>query len=214
MRGWDRARWCLAARRVVEAVGGCPGRDSLRPVQVSLLGTTLLYLGSLTPAYLPQVSPYWPVMRARGLDAWWAKAAGTGLVVAAVATPHGAWFSLRPTIYHDVKHWAVLRGGRCLSCSRPIFSHDAYAYAAYGWLIHNRLNPYEVARVGCPAPSQTRLTGCGATRPPPMGRWHQIGHGLVDLAGFNLLLGSSDAHPRAPWGRPDRPLPSPSGPSR
>ncbi len=177
---WLRAEW---ERRRSDAVSAI----RLRPVQVGLLGTTLLYLGSLTPAYLPQVSPYWPTMRALGLDSWWAKAAGTGLVIAAVSLLIGAWFSLRPTLYHDVKHWAVLAWWSLpLLFAPPIFSHDAYAYAAYGWLIHNGLNPYEVAPGGLPGAFADQVDWLWRYTPAPYGPLAlQIGHGLVDLSGFN-----------------------------
>ena len=51
--GWVRARWQDFVRAI-----------RLAPVRLGLLGTVLLVVGSLSPAYLPQASPYWPVMRA------------------------------------------------------------------------------------------------------------------------------------------------------
>ena len=49
----------------------------LAPVWHGLVGTVLLALGSLSPAYLPQASPYWGPMRA----------ACAGLVAAGLASP-------------------------------------------------------------------------------------------------------------------------------
>ena len=72
------------------------------PVRRGFLGSTLLFLGSLTPAYLPQNSPWWDSIRALGLDNWPAKAFGTALVVAGVALLVEAWFKLRPALYHEV----------------------------------------------------------------------------------------------------------------
>lgn len=171
------------ARRWADAVAAI----RLRPVQVGLLGTTLLALGSLTPAYLPQASPFWPTMRALGLDTWPAKAGGTALVITSVALLIGAWFSLRPTVYHDVKHWAVLAWWSLpLLFAPPIFSHDAYAYAAYGWLLHNGLNPYEVVPGGLPGTFADQVDWLWRYTPAPYGPLAlQIGHGLVDVAGFN-----------------------------
>ena len=80
----------------------------LRPVQVGLLGTVLLVLGSLSPAYLPQASPYWPVMRSLGLDNEVARVAATGLVIGAVGLLIWSWYRLRPAVYADVKPWAIL----------------------------------------------------------------------------------------------------------
>ena len=77
------------------------------PVRRGLLGSVLLFLGSLTPAYLPQNSPWWDPLRALGLDNWPVRVLGTALVVAAVALMVEAWFKLRPSLYHEVKHWPI-----------------------------------------------------------------------------------------------------------
>ena len=77
------------------------------PVRRGFLGSALLFVGSLTPAYLPQNSPWWDSMRALGLDNWPAKAFGTALVIAGVALLVEAWFKLRPALYHEVKHWPI-----------------------------------------------------------------------------------------------------------
>ena len=113
-------------------------------VKRGLFATFLLFLGSLTPAYLPQNSPWWEPIRALGWDTWPAKVIGTALVVSAVVLLVSAWFRLRPGLYLDFKHWAVcLIWSLPLLFAPPIFSHDAYSYAAQGWLLHNGLNPYE-----------------------------------------------------------------------
>lgn len=159
----------------------------IRPVRMGLLGTILLALGSLTPAYLPQSSPYWGPARALGLDAWWAKALGTGMVIAATGLLVVAWFRLRPTIYVGVKHWAVLVWWSLpLLFAPPIFSHDAYSYAAHGWLIHNGLNPYEAAPGALPGPFADQVAWMWRYTSTPYGPLSlQISHGLVELAGLN-----------------------------
>lgn len=159
----------------------------LRPVQAGLLGTALLALGSLTPAYLPQSSPYWGPARALGLDTWWAKAFGTALVIAAVALLIVAWFRLRPSVYVGVKHWAVLAWWSLpLLLAPPVFSHDAYSYAAQGWLIHNGLNPYETSPSVLPGPFADQVAWLWRYTPAPYGPLAlQLSHGLVLLAGLN-----------------------------
>jgi len=113
-------------------------------VRRGLLGTTCIFAGSLTPAYLPQNTPWWEPIRHLGLDNWPARVAGTALVVVGVALLVSAWFKLRPSLYVHVKHWAIcLIWSVPLLFAPPIFSHDAYGYAALGWLLRNGLNPYE-----------------------------------------------------------------------
>ncbi len=159
----------------------------LRPVRIGLVGTILLALGSLSPAYLPQASPYWPTMRALGLDSDLARVLATGMVIGAVGLLIVAWYRLRPAVYRDVKHWAVLVWWSIpLLVAPPIFSHDAYSYAAQGWLIHNGLNPYEVSPSVLPGPFADQVAWLWRYTPAPYGPLGlTISHGLVDLAGLN-----------------------------
>lgn len=159
----------------------------LRPVRIGLVGTILLALGSLSPAYLPQASPYWPTMRALGLDSDLARALATAMVIGAVGLLIVAWYRLRPAIYRDVKHWAVLAWWSLpLLIAPPIFSHDAYSYAAQGWLIHNGLNPYEVSPSVLPGTFADQVAWLWRYTPAPYGPLAlSIAHWLVDLAGLN-----------------------------
>ena len=159
----------------------------LRPVQVGLLGTVLLVLGSLSPAYLPQASPYWPVMRSLGLDNEVARVAATGLVIGAVGLLIWSWYRLRPAVYADVKPWAILCWWSLpLLVAPPIFSHDAYSYAAQGWLIQNNLNPYEVAPGALPGTFADQVAWMWRYTPAPYGPLAlTMAHWLDMLAGFN-----------------------------
>ncbi len=145
----------------------------------------LLFAGSLTPAYLPQNSPWWGPIRAMGLDTWPARAVGTALVVAGVVLLVEAWFRLRPSIYHEVKHWPItLLWSLPLLLAPPIFSHDAYAYAAEGWLLRNGLNPYDNPISVLPGPFADQaawLWRYTTAMYPPLSL--EMFHGLVVLAG-------------------------------
>lgn len=158
-----------------------------RPVRRGLLGSALLFFGSLTPAYLPQNSPWWDTIRALGLDNWPAKAFGTALVVAGVALLVEAWFKLRPALYHEVKHWPItLLWSLPLVLAPPIFSHDAYAYAAEGWLLRNGLNPYTNTISVLPGPFADQaawLWRYTTAMYPPLSL--EMFHGLVVMAGNN-----------------------------
>ena len=173
----------LISRFVADMVAAIKVRDVL----IGLAGTILLALGSLTPAYLPQSSPYWEPARALGLDSEWAKALGTAMVIAAVGLLIVAWLRLRPTIYVGIKHWAVLSWWSLpLLVAPPIFSHDAYSYAAQGWLIHNGLSPYEASPSYLPGPFADQVAWVWRYTSAPYGPLAlQISHWLVELAGLN-----------------------------
>lgn len=187
----DRARPGASVARVRAALSG-RARDlldaiRLAPVWQGLIGTSLLVVGSLSPAYLPQASPFWGPMRALGLDSWWAKAFATKLVIAAIFLLIRSWFHLRPALYVDVKHWAVLVWWVLpLVAAPPIFSHDAYSYAAHGWLLHNGFNPYEAPPSVLPGAFADQVSWLWRYTPSPYGPlslW--MSHGLVHLAGLN-----------------------------
>jgi len=158
-----------------------------RAVRRGLYGSALLFLGSLTPAYLPQNSPWWDPIRDLGLDTWPARVVGTALVVAGVALLVEAWFNLRPSLYHEVKHWPItLLWSLPLLLAPPIFSHDAYAYAAEGWLLRNGLNPYDNPISVLPGPFADQaawLWRYTTAMYPPLSL--EMFHGLVVLAGNN-----------------------------
>ena len=156
-------------------------------VKRGLLATFLLFAGSLTPAYLPQNSPWWDPIRSLGWDTWPAKVIGTAMVVAAVVLLVDAWFRLRPGLYLDFKHWAVgLIWSLPLLLAPPIFSHDAYSYAAQGWLVYNGLNPYETPVSVLPGAFADQVSWVLRYTAAPYGPLSlQISHLMVIVGGLN-----------------------------
>lgn len=156
-----------------------------RPVRRGLFGSAFIVFGSLTPAYLPQNSPWWNLVRAIGLDNWVGRALGTTLVGLGVALMIEAWFRLRPRVHHELKHWPVtLLWSLPMLFAPPIFSHDAYAYAAEGWLLQNGLNPYLnpiSVLPGAFADQTVWLWRYTTAMYPPLSL--EMFHGLVALAG-------------------------------
>lgn len=169
-----------------------------RSVRRGFVGTVLITAGSLTPAYLPQVSPIWPVLRWAHLTGPISKWVGTGLVVAGLMVLIMAWLKLRPraysdhteVAYHGMRHWAVLAiWSLPFLFAPPIFSHDAYSYAAQGWLIHNGLNPYEVGPGVLPGAFADQVAWVWRYTPAPYGPLAlQLSHGIVDLLGNDPYL--------------------------
>lgn len=121
-------------------------------VLIGLAGTALIALGSLTPAYLPNNSPWWSRLGRFGLvgPSW--RFVGTALVLTGLALLIDSWLRLRPGrrsagsgwFRAGVHPWAVLGvWGLPFLLAPPIFSHDAYSYAAQGWLVINDISPYD-----------------------------------------------------------------------
>lgn len=141
-----------------------------RAVRIGLAGTVLITLGSLSPAYLPQNSPWWGPMRALHLDSTPAKIAGTVVTLLGIFALVDGWFRLRPSAYVEVKHWAVLLiWSLPFLLAPPIFSHDAYSYAAQGWMLINDVNPYEAGPGVLPGAFADQVAWVWRYTPAPYG---------------------------------------------
>ncbi len=182
------------------AVGrGLVGAWSVASVRRGFLGTLAIALGSLSPAYLPRSSPWWGPLRAMHLTGTPMRILGTVLVLAGLGMLVSAWFSLRPVpgnphgVGPDLPYWAVLViWSLPFLLAPPIFSHDAYSYAAQGWLVHNHVNPYRVGPGVLPGAFADQVAWVWRFTPAPYGPLSlQIAHGLDALAGFQPYLSAT-----------------------
>ena len=162
----------------------------LRPARTGLLATFLIVLGSLTPAYLPQNSPWWGPLRAWHLNTTGVKILGTGSVIAGIGLLVDAWFRLRPSAQGEVQHWAVLTiWSLPLIGSPPTFSHDAYSYAAQGWMLVNGVNPYEAGPGVLPGAFADQVAWVWRFTPAPYGPLSLVmSQGIVVLSGLQPYL--------------------------
>ncbi|MDO5677552.1 MAG: polyprenol phosphomannose-dependent alpha 1,6 mannosyltransferase MptB [Propionibacteriaceae bacterium] len=166
-----------------------------RAVWFGFLGSLGILIGSLSPAYLPQASPIWDVLRAWRIDGPTTKWFGTICTLVGLMLLLEAWFRLRPARRRahgqpQLRHWAVLAiVALPMMFGPPIFSHDAYSYAAHGWLIHNHLNPYAVGPGILPGyyADQVAWVWRETTAPyGPLSLW--LSHVLVQVAAFDPYL--------------------------
>lgn len=167
----------------------------VRNVRLGLVGTSLIAVGSLSPAYLPRNSLWWQALSDAQISGWPTRLAGTLVTMAGLFLLLDAWFRLRPRpgaspdeayAYHHVRHWAILLiWGAPFLLAPPIFSHDAYSYAAQGWLIHNGINPYEAGPAVLPGAFADQVSWVWRDTPAPYGPLSlQLQHLIVDLSGF------------------------------
>ncbi|MDR1512011.1 MAG: hypothetical protein LBS56_00805, partial [Propionibacteriaceae bacterium] len=107
-------------------------------VRRGFFGSLAIEVGSFTPAYLPQASPIWGPLRSLSLDGPVVKVLGTAIAMAGIWLLVDGWFRLRKTADRPAGPWPVLfLWSLPLLFGPPVFSHDAYSYAAQGWLVHN-----------------------------------------------------------------------------
>lgn len=167
---------------------------AVHQVRRGFWGTLAIALGSLSPAYLPQSSPWWAPLRALHLTGTPMRILGTILTLVGVGLLVDAWFRLRPlashpegeVVWRDLRHWAVLGiWGAPFLLAPPIFSLDAYSYAAQGWLVHNHINPYHVGPGVLPGGFADQVAWVWRFTPAPYGPLSlQIANGLDALAHF------------------------------
>ena len=167
----------------------------VKNVRLGFVGTTLIALGAFSPAYLPRNSPWWQMLTDAQISGWPARLVGTTLTMVGLFLLLDAWFRLRPRpdagagaeyAYHHVRHWAILLiWGAPFLFAPPIFSHDAYSYAAQGWLVHNGINPYDAGPGVLPGSFADQVSWVWRDTPAPYGPLSlQLQHLVVELTGF------------------------------
>ena len=158
------------------------------PVRVGLAGTAIIAVGSLTPAYLPQASPMWPVLREMGLAGQFGRILGTVLTISGVFLLVDAWFRLRHTRYGHLRASVIVAlWSLPFLIAPPIFSHDVYSYGAQGWMIHQGQNPYD----GGP----TLVPGPFSDYAPWVWRYTAAPYGPLALQISHLIACASGGHP-------------------
>lgn len=178
----------------------------VRAVRRGLYGTLLIALGTISPAYLPRSTPWWTLLSSFRIEGAPAKIIGTVVTMGGLLLLMDAWFRLRPgqlpaesgvggrqlgpRAYHDLKHWAVLAVWSLpFLFAPPIFSGDAYSYAAQGWQVHNGINPYYYGPGVLPGAFADQVSWVWRNTPSPYGPLSmQISNLLLHVFGFDPYL--------------------------
>ena len=175
--------------RVRRVVGDLFAAWHVTATRTGMLATFLIVVGSMTPAYLPQNSPWWGPLRALHLDNnGLVKVIGTLILLSGLGLLVDAWFKFRPTVDIDVKRWAVLAiWSLPLLAAPPIFSSDAYSYSAQGWMLVNDVNPYEAGPGVLPGAFADQVAWVWRFTPAP--------YGPLSLRLQELIVVASGLHP-------------------
>ncbi len=172
-----------------------------RDVLIGFTGALLIFLGSLTPAYLPANSPWWRFIDAVNLGSSIGSILGTITVLVGIGLLVLAWVHLRPGEVSvknanpgahrskTLRVWApavLLIWSLPFLLAPPIFSHDAYSYAAQGWLLHNNIDPYYAGPGVLPGSFADQVSWVWRFTPAPYGPLSlRIACLLVEMVGFN-----------------------------
>lgn len=122
-------------------------------VRRGFLGTCLIASGSMTPAFLPPDAPIVTTLHLTFLERGPGRFIATAVLMVGVVLLLFAWLSLRPTPGHRTAPsvtWAIW--GIPFLLAPPLFSRDAYSYAAQGLVVARGMDPYQVGPIGVPGP--------------------------------------------------------------
>lgn len=158
-------------------------------IRQGTIGTAVITLGSFTPAFLPPDAD----LNALGL-AWLAapawRALSTIFVLIGVGMLLEAWLRLRPTNgWPGVPTITWALWSLPMLIAPPLFSRDAYSYAAQGHMVEMSWDPYSVGPFYSPGSFSNQVDPMWAFTPAPYGPLAlQAQHLVVAVTGGNAYL--------------------------
>ncbi|MEW1954789.1 polyprenol phosphomannose-dependent alpha 1,6 mannosyltransferase MptB [Terrabacter sp. NPDC080008] len=166
-----------------------------RMVRRGLLGTSLMAAGSVSPAFLPEntfVEPASPLIQRFGLE-WLGTGAGrvvtTVLLAVGMALLVDAWLRMRPAHGRKAPSLAWLLWSLPIMLAPPLFSRDAYSYAAQGQIVLRGMDPYAVGPFWVPGPFADQVDPMWVNTPAPYGPLAlQMQHLVVSFLPENAYL--------------------------
>lgn len=172
------------------------GRAALEvdAVRWGLLGSCLIVLGSFTPAFLPPDSPLPGLLGLRWMETGPGRAVATVLVLAGIALLLWAWLTLRPRGLAGgrrsrVPHAAWWLWSLPFFFAPPLFSRDAYSYAAQGLIVDRGMDPYTTGPISVPGAYADQVDPMWLFTSAPYGPLAlQTQHLVVDLTAGNAYL--------------------------
>lgn len=171
-----------AAARWRDAVVGA---WAVRAVRLGTLGSGLVLFGSLTPAFLPEGAAWHRLWLLRSLQDGAGRVVATAILLVGVLLLLSAWLRLYPRDDGvDISRVTLVLWSLPLLLAPPLFSNDAYSYAAQGRVADVGLDPYTVAPEQLGGPFAAQVDPAWLHTPAPYGPLAlQMQHLAVDVAG-------------------------------
>lgn len=163
-------------------------------VRRGVLASCLIVLGSFTPAFLPPDSPLPGMLGLGWMTTVPGRAVATAFVLVGMALLLHAWLALRPRPLRDGRWSRAPRATWWLwslpfLAAPPLFSRDAYSYAAQGLIVDRGMDPYTTGPISVPGPFADQVDPMWLFTSAPYGPLAlQTQHLMVDLTGGNAYL--------------------------
>lgn len=130
----------------------------------------LIGAGSLTPAFLPQDAPILQTLRLGFLERGPGRVVATVLVMLGVAVLLDAWLRMRPAPgRRPVPGITWLLWSLPVLLAPPLFSRDAYSYAAQGLVVARGMDAYQTGPISVPGPFADQVDPMWLYTPAPYG---------------------------------------------
>lgn len=159
-------------------------------VRHGLWGMVLLAVGATTPAFLPPGAWLLEHFGLQWLEGGASRVLSTGLILGGLALLLHAWLRLRPTPDQPTaptSAWFLL--SLPLLLAPPLFSRDAYSYAAQGLIVQRGMDPYTTAPISVPGEFADNVDPMWLYTPAPYGPLAlQMQHWVVDLTFGNAYV--------------------------
>ncbi len=164
-------------------------------VRRGTLGMSLVAGGSISPAFLPADTfelPASPLIERFGLE-WLGTGAGrvltTILLAVGMALLVDAWLRMRPVHGRKAPSMAWLLWSLPIMLAPPLFSRDAYSYAAQGQIVHRGMDPYAVGPYWVAGPFADQVDPMWVQTPAPYGPLAlQVQHAIVGIFPENAYV--------------------------
>ncbi len=159
-------------------------------VRRGMLAMLLIAAGSMTPAFLPPDAPIVDTLRLGWLQEGVGRFAATVVLSVGIILLLDTWLRLRPVAgarTAPAATWA-LWAIPVLWCP-PLFSRDAYSYAAQGLVVARGMDPYQTGPIAVPGAYANQVDPLWLYTAAPYGPAAlQVQHFIVSLTGDNAYL--------------------------